>query len=100
MREKIENWLHISCDEVDLTAISKLEFYIKQGQIFLSYTPQVNSVHEMLVHVPLEDAKQITPGRVKLQFAFTDATGNAHASDIATLTAGELLKEAGYGNTV
>lgn len=96
MKRRIKNYLHITCDDVDLTAISDIEFYIKQGTLFLQYTPQVISSKEMLVAIPYEDAMKLTTGECRLQFAFTDPDGNPKASEITNGFVSELLKETGY----
>lgn len=100
MREKIKNQLLITCTDVDLMEIGNVEFYIKQGNTFLQYTPNVISASEMLVTIPLSDAMQLNPGSVRLQFAFTDRNGSPRATEVVRLTVSELLKEAGYGNTI
>lgn len=96
MRENIENLLKITCEDIDLTTLSDIEFYVRQTKFFGSYVPNVISSSEMTVVIPFEDAKKLTTGEVKLQFAFTDAEGNPRASDIVTETVEGLLKEVGY----
>lgn len=96
MKAKMQNSLHITCEDVDLTTISNIEFYVRQGQFFRQYTPEVVSADEMLVQIPFEDAMQLSMAGIRLQFAFTDADGNPRATEIETARAGDLLKEAGY----
>ena len=96
MRKRIENALQITCEDVDLTKVSQIEFYIRQGKVFLEYAPVVVSEHEMLVEVPFADAMRLTDARVQLQFAFTDENGVPQATEIETRPVGDLLKEAGY----
>ena len=96
MRGNIKNHLRITCEDVDLTTISTIEFYVKQSGFFGCYTPIVVSPTEMVVVIPLEDAKKLCPGNVKLQFAFTDAEGNPDASEIVAVKVNNLLKEVGY----
>ena len=96
MKKRIKNYLHIACEDVDLTAISNIEFYLKQGRFFRQYTPEVLREHEMLVEIPFEDAKQLMAADVQLQFAYTDAQGTPRATEIVTMPVGDLLKEAGY----
>lgn len=96
MRTRIKNALHITCEDVDLTTVSKIEFYIKQPGFFAQYTPEVLSANEMLVEIPFEDAMKLRPGQTKLQFAFTDENGVPRATEIEHREAGDLLKEAGY----
>lgn len=96
MREKIENLLKITCEDVDLTTLTNIEFYVKQARFFGCYTPHVISPTEMTVKIPMVDAKKLVEGEVKLQFAFTDAEGNPRASEPVKGTVGELLKEMGY----
>lgn len=96
MRKKIENHLKITCEDVDLTTISNIEFYVKQIRFFGCYKPSVISSNEMLVIIPFEDAKKLQYGTVELQFAFTDANGNPDASEIVECEVGDLLREVGY----
>jgi len=98
MREKIENRLKITCDSIDLTTLSDIEFYVRQAYFFGCYVPSVISPNEMVVIIPFEDAKKLRTGEVKLQFAFTNQNGNPDASDIVVMTVDELLKEVGYGS--
>ena len=96
MKKRIKNTLSIGCNDVDLTTVSNIEFYLKQSAFFRQYTPLVIDAHEMLVEIPFEDAKTLAATSVKLQFAFTDADGNHRASEIREVMVGDLLKEAGY----
>ena len=96
MREKIKNTLKITCTDLDLTTVSNIEFYVKQPHFFGCYTPSVVSANEMVVTIPFTDAKRLTTGTVKLQFAFTYEDGTPGASDVVTKEVGELLKGAGY----
>jgi len=96
MKNKIQNQLHISCEDADLTTASNIEFYLRQGTLFKQYSPTVVSDHEMLVVIPREDAMKLKYGTTELQFAFTDAGGNPRASEVERIPVGRLLKEAGY----
>lgn len=96
MREKIENRLKITCDSVDLTALTNIEFYVRQSYFFGCYVPSVISAHEMLVIIPFEDARKLRGGKVELQFAFTDAYGNPDASEIVECKVDDFLREVGY----
>lgn len=96
MREKIENLLKVICEDIDLTTLTDIEFYVRQPRFFGCYKPHVVSPTEMVVKIPFEDAKKMVDGEVRLQFAFTDAEGNPRASEPVTETVGELLKEMGY----
>ena len=96
MTEKIENLIKVTCDEVDLTTITNIEFYVSQITFFETYEPIVVSPSEMVVKIPFEDAMRLTDGDVSLQFAFTDADGNHRASDIVKTNVSRLLKEDGY----
>ena len=96
MRKRIRNALHITCDDVDMTTVSDIEFYVRQIRFFRQYTPEVLSPREMLVEIPFEDAMELESGNVRLQFAFTDADGNPRATEIETWPTCDLLKEAGY----
>lgn len=97
MRVKIENRVLITCEGVDLTTLTDIEVYIRQGYLFFQYTPEVHSASEMVVTMPFDDAKQLRPFPVRVQFAFTDETGRPDASDIVTIGVEDLLKEDGYG---
>lgn len=96
MRKRIKNSLQITCEGVDLTTVSNIEFYLRQDRLFFQYSPEVISPSEMLVEVPFEDAMKLISGQVQMQFAFTDAEGNPQATEIETAAVGDLLKEAGY----
>lgn len=41
MKSKIRNDLAVTVDGVDLTTISKPEFYIRQANKFFQYTPEI-----------------------------------------------------------
>lgn len=96
IREKIQNQLKITCEDIDLTEISNIEFYVRQFVSFFCYTPSVLSSTEMTVTIPFEDAKKLKDGEAKLQFAFVDKNGVPRASDIVTVSVRDLLKEGGY----
>lgn len=99
MREKIKNILQIVCSDLDLTTVKNIEFYVKQPSFFGCYTPVVVSAYEMHVEIPYADARRLTQGAVKLQFAFAFADGTPGASDVVTTEVNELLKGAGYDPT-
>lgn len=96
MREKIKNQLKVTCNDIDLTTLTDIEFYVKQIGFFRCYKPTVISSTEMVVTIPFEDAKRLKCGKVELQFAFTDADGNSDASEIVNEEVSDLLKEVGY----
>jgi hypothetical protein len=96
MRQKIENHMLIMCDDVDLTTLSHLELYMTQDNLFFQYTPTVKSAHELLVTVPVGDAERLKKTSVRIQLAFTDASGTPNASCIAVVPVDELLKESCY----
>lgn len=96
MRRNIKNALRISVDGEDMTKASQIEFYVRQGPVFFSYTPQVISSGELYVEIPFADAMQLETAPVQLQFAFVDGDGNPRASGIVELFVGDFLKEAGY----
>lgn len=98
MRQKIENNVYISVEGVDLKTLTHIEFYIRQLNTFLQYTPVIIDSATMLLKIPKEDADRLAVGSVKLQFAFTDANGNDDASDVLTIAVDELLKSEGYIN--
>lgn len=97
MRQKIENQLHITVPELcKLTEASDIEFYVKQDSLMWTYTPYVISDTDMLVTIPYEDAMKLKLGNIKMQFAYKDASGIPHSSDIVYTTVEAFLKEAGY----
>ena len=97
MREKIRNALSVEVTGADLTKATKLQFWVKQGELFFEYAPQVVDETHLLVIIPFADAMQLDPGRsARLQLALTDESGNPQAADIVTQPVRELLKEAGY----
>lgn len=96
MREKIENLLYVEVADLDLTTLSSIEFYVRQGDRFWQYSPTVVSASAMTVRIPLADAMCLKQGSVKLQFAFVDNTGTPRASEVETVSVRDLLKNAGY----
>ena len=97
MRQRIENYLSVTVEGVDLTTVQEPVFWVKQSNVFLQYVPEVADSGTMLVHIPKEDAVKLREGTVDVQFAFTTQDGRALASDIAKVSVERLLKEAGYG---
>lgn len=97
MRTKIENTLNIHVCGINLTELQNIEFYIRQGDNFFQYTPQVVDDKNMVFTIPFDDAKKLLPTiKARLQFAFTDNNGNAGASDIVEMFVQDLLKAEGY----
>lgn len=96
MRKRIQNQLSITCKGVDLTAVTKIEFYVRQAGLFRTYMPDVVDANHMTVVIPFEDAMRLSQGKAKLQFAFVDANGNPQATDIIEVSVHDFLKEAGY----
>lgn len=97
MREKIQNALSVEVTGADLTKATKLQFWLKQGELFFEYTPQVVDQTHLLVIIPFADAMQLDPGKsARLQLALTDGDGTPQAADIVSQPVKELLKEAGY----
>ena len=99
MRQRIENYLSVTVEGVDLTTVQDQVFWVKQSNVFLEYVPEVADSGTMLVHIPKEDAVKLREGTVDVQFAFTTQDGRALASDVAKVSVERLLKEAGYGPT-
>ena len=97
MRQRIENYLSVTVEGVDLTTVQDPVFWVKQSNVFLDYVPEVADSGTMLVHIPKEDAVKLREGTVDVQFAFTTQDGRPLASDIAKVSVERLLKEAGYG---
>ena len=96
MREKIQNTLKITCPDLDLTTVSNIEFYVRQVNFFGCYSPTVISPSEMVVVIPFEDAYKLKQGNSEVQFAYTDANGTPQATEVNTVSVGDLLKEKGY----
>lgn len=97
MRSKIENILYISVSGIDLMTLSDIQFYVRQGSVFFQYAPQVIDSGNMIVTVPLADAKKLVPAvKAELQFAFTDNDGNSGASEITQMVVQDLIKKEGY----
>lgn len=97
MREKIQNALSVEVTGADLTKATKLQFWLKQGELFFEYAPRVVDQAHLLVIIPFADAMQLDPGKsARLQLALTDADGNPQAADIVSAPVKDLLKEAGY----
>ena len=97
MRQRIENYLSVTVEGVDLTTVTDPVFWVKQSSVFLEYVPDIADSGTMLVHIPKEDAVKLREGTVDVQFAFTTQDDRALASDIAKVSVERLLKEAGYG---
>lgn len=97
MRQRIENYLSVTVEGVDLTTVQEPVFWVKQYNVFLEYVPDVADSGTMLVHIPKEDAVKLLEGTVDVQLAFTTQDGRALASDIVKVNVERLLKEAGYG---
>ena len=96
MREKIQNNLKIVTDDIDLTEISNIEFYVRQVGFFACYKPVVLSPTEMVVIIPASDAQRLRKGNADLQFAFVDKNGSPDASEVKSVPVKAQLKEAGY----
>ena len=97
MRQRIENYLSVTVDGVDLTTVHDPVFCVKQSSVFLEYVPEIADSGTMLVHIPKEDAMRLRNSDVEMQFAFTTQDGRPLASDIVRMSVERLLKEAGYG---
>ena len=97
MRNKIKNTLDINVCGIDLTTLTNIEFYVKQGNLFFQYTPEIIDYNNMIIEIPYEDTLQLVPYiNAELQFAFTDDNGNVGASNIERVIIQELIKEGGY----
>ena len=97
MRQRIENYLSVTVEGVDLTTVTDPVFWVQQGNVFLAYVPEIADSCTMLVHIPKEDAMRLWNSDVEMQFAFTTQDGRPLASDIVRVDVERLLKEAGYG---
>lgn len=97
MRQKIENELTITCQDVDFTTSTDIEIYVRQEDLFLQYAPAtVADEHTIKVIVPFADAMKLTTAPVSVQWALTDSSGKPVAPDPVTVPVGIFLKEAGY----
>lgn len=96
IREKIQNQIKVTCEDVDFTKVTDIEFYVKQLSFVGVYTPVVISEHEMVVTIPFEDARRLMRGKASLQFAFVSENGVPRASDTIEEDVAELLKGEGY----
>lgn len=92
----MDNYLEIVCEDVDFSEVSNIEFYIRQGGFFRQYSPFGLTEHSIVIKIPYEDAMELEPSYVRLQFAYTDKDGVPRASEITSVSVGVLLKEAGY----
>lgn len=52
MRQRIENYLSVTVDGVDLTTVHDPVFWVKQSSVFLEYVPEIADSGTMLVHIP------------------------------------------------
>ena len=96
MRSKIQNTLTITVHGQNLLEADNIQFYIKQGKLFIETVPVVVNETTMLVTLPFEDAMKLIPNRkCELQFAFT-LDNVPYASDIEIVDVKDLLKEDGY----
>lgn len=98
IRQRIKNTLSISCSGLDLTTVKDIEFYVRQGEFFRCYYPEVVSPSQMVVVIPFEDAQELENRGVSIQIAYTDQDGNPRASDTMIVSVRNLLKEEGYGS--
>lgn len=97
MRAKIENNLIIEVCSIDLTKLKNIEFYIKQGELFFQYTPQIIDEHRMTIKISYDEAMQFSPDtNAESQFAFTDIFGNKGASEITKIPVDDLINNDGY----
>lgn len=97
MRQRIENYISVTVDGVDLTTVKDPVFWVKQSSVFLEYVPEIADRGTMLVRIPKEDAMKLRNRDVEMQFALTTQDGRPLASDIVNMGVERLLKEAGYG---
>nr|DAJ54963.1 MAG TPA: hypothetical protein [Caudoviricetes sp.] len=105
MKSKIRNDLAVTVDGVDLTTISKPEFYVRQANKFFQYTPEIVDEKTMVVRIPFEDTMQLTPKKIvnglksppcMVQFAFTRENGTPDYSEKLEVDVEDLLKTEGY----
>jgi len=98
MIQRVKNNLQVTCNDVDFTTSTNIEFYLRQDAVFKSYTPTVVSAHLMTVQLPKSDMVTLKDTFAELQFALTDADNQPVISEIMVVPVMELLKESGYGN--
>lgn len=97
MQKGIANTLLITVDGAELTGVRKPELYLRQGELFFQYAPQIMDASTMRVTIPKEDSAQLRHDRyVQLQVAWTDDAGNPTATGIAAVPVEDFLKEGGY----
>lgn len=96
MKQRMDNYLEIVCDDVNFFEVSNIEFYVRQGAFFRQYAPHAVQEHALVIKIPFEDAMELDASFVRLQFAYLDADGTPRASEVQSVSAGALLKEAGY----
>lgn len=97
MRQRLENVLVFTTENVDLSTASKLEFYLKQRNgTFLEYVPEIIDNTSFRVTIPYEDAMELSEGTAEVQLALTTEGGTKLASDIKNVRIKRLIKEGGY----
>lgn len=98
MIQRVKNSIQVTCNEVDFTTSTNIEFYLRQNTTFKSYTPTVISAHVMTVLIPKADMMAIANTFAELQFALTDSDNKPVVSSIIYTPVMALIKEAGYGD--
>ena len=79
------------------TKARKIELYLRQGDLFFQFAPEVESRDTLFCIIPLADTHRLRAGSsVQVQLALTDGDGNPLASEIASVAVDDLLKEEGY----
>ena len=94
MRRKIQNGLMVSVEGADMEEASQIEFYVRQGPVFFSYTPQVISSGELYVEIPFADAMQLETARCSYSLRLWTGTGTARVGNRGALCGG-LFKGGG-----
>lgn len=97
MQKGIENTLLITVDGAELSGARKPELYLRQGELFLQYAPQIVDASTLRVTVPKADAQRLRHDQyVQLQAAWTDADGAPTVTEIAAVPVEDFLKAGGY----
>ena len=97
MRQRIENKIKLDVDGFNMTTASNILVFLRQDDIFYEYTPKVIDGTTLTFVITYEEAMALKSDRkAQLQIAFTDSSGNKHASGVVNVTVDVLIKEAGY----
>lgn len=97
MFQKIKNMVYVNVEGTELTTLTKLEFYVRQGPLNFQYVPTVINDSEMVVEVPKADADKLKfEEPVTLQFCGTAPNGFPVTCEPVKKRVNEFLKPEGY----